>query len=423
MDLDGEYSVVELDSASFPTDDPEFDEAGAPIPEEFDRNLDRNIAANAGANVDVADTLALTTTTTTSLTTLTTTPVEIAVMIVWTPRAESAAGGRSAMDALALNAVANANLVYANSGVAARLKLVYKAPVSYTETPSNISTDLNNLRGTTDGKMDQVHTLRNQYGADIVTLLGDGYSGVGHVRPRRADDVAFGRLRLVCLQCRRSAVRAGQSLVRPRGRPQPGDAAQSPERRQHAVAALRLRLPGSVGLLPDRALVWIVQADPVPFESADHCTTRRVTGTSSQDNARALNTNASIVAAFRDRQVSTASSTCSFSLSTTTLTFSASSGSKSISVLAPSGCAWTASESSGWIALNKTSGSGNGTVTVSVATNNGGSRQHHDQGGGQERDGEAERELTAAKSDAAATSRVRLPSRVHEGEPQDLFVR
>ena len=51
-------------------------------------------------------------------------------MIVWTPNAEAAAGGRAAMESLALASVANANLVYANSGINAQLNLVYAAPVS-----------------------------------------------------------------------------------------------------------------------------------------------------------------------------------------------------------------------------------------------------------------------------------------------------
>ena len=49
-------------------------------------------------------------------------------MMVWTPLAEAAAGGRAAMESLALASVANANLVYANSGVNAQLSLVYAAP-------------------------------------------------------------------------------------------------------------------------------------------------------------------------------------------------------------------------------------------------------------------------------------------------------
>ena len=51
---------------------------------------------------------------------------------------------------------------------------------SYVETPSSISTDLTAIRSTGDGKLDEVHTLRSQHGADIVTLIGSGYASSGY---------------------------------------------------------------------------------------------------------------------------------------------------------------------------------------------------------------------------------------------------
>ena len=107
------------------------------------------------------------------------TPVQIDVMVVWTPLAETAAGGQAAMESLALASVENANLVYANSGVNAQLRLVYGAKVNYVENGANISADLTAIRSTSDGLMDQVHTLRSQYGADVVTLIGEGYRAAG----------------------------------------------------------------------------------------------------------------------------------------------------------------------------------------------------------------------------------------------------
>ena len=104
---------------------------------------------------------------------------QVDAMILWTPSAEAAAGGRAAMDSLALASVANANLVYANSGINAQVRLVYAGSVSFTESPLGINNDLAALRGTTDGKMDQVHSLRAQYGADLVTLIGEGYRTSG----------------------------------------------------------------------------------------------------------------------------------------------------------------------------------------------------------------------------------------------------
>ena len=55
------------------------------------------------------------------------------------------------MESLAQASVANANLVYANSGVNAQLRLVYGAVVSYVETGSNISGDLSAVRTAGDG--------------------------------------------------------------------------------------------------------------------------------------------------------------------------------------------------------------------------------------------------------------------------------
>jgi Viral BACON domain len=59
---------------------------------------------------------------------------------------------------------------------------------------------------------------------------------------------------------------------------------------------------------------------------------------------------------------------CSFSISPTRRSFPSSGGEASVSVIAPDGCAWTAVSNVGWITiLAGGSGSGNGTVTYSVA--------------------------------------------------------
>ena len=67
------------------------------------------------------------------------------------------------------NAVAVANQAYANSKVAITLNLVQLQEVSYTE--GGVQSSLDDLRGTSDGKMDSVHTLRNQTGVDVVSLI------------------------------------------------------------------------------------------------------------------------------------------------------------------------------------------------------------------------------------------------------------
>ena len=76
------------------------------------------------------------------------------------------------MEALIALGVDSANQAYRNSQIAMQLQLVHTAEVAYTES-GTIDTDLTRLRSTTDGFMDQVHPLRDQYKADLVALIVD----------------------------------------------------------------------------------------------------------------------------------------------------------------------------------------------------------------------------------------------------------
>lgn len=107
----------------------------------------------------------------------------IDVMVVYTAAARAGAGGTSAIHTLIDLAIAEANTCYQNSDISAQLNLVHRAEVSYTET-GNASTDLGRLRATSDGYLDVVHTLRTQYGADVVSLFTESmgsYAGLGYV--------------------------------------------------------------------------------------------------------------------------------------------------------------------------------------------------------------------------------------------------
>lgn len=107
----------------------------------------------------------------------------IDVMVLYTPAAQSAAGGSAAVTALINAAISNTNSSYANSGVAQRLRLAYAGPVSYTETggSTGISTDLHNLTNGS-GNLSGVAALRNTYHADLVSLFtntpGTVYCGI-----------------------------------------------------------------------------------------------------------------------------------------------------------------------------------------------------------------------------------------------------
>lgn len=94
----------------------------------------------------------------------------IDVLVVYTAQARADAGGRTAIESLIDQVVAESNVAYRNSAIVQRLRLAATAPIAYTES-GGIQTDLDRLTNTTDNFMDDVHTLRNAYAADLVLLL------------------------------------------------------------------------------------------------------------------------------------------------------------------------------------------------------------------------------------------------------------
>jgi len=106
----------------------------------------------------------------------------IDIIAAYTPAAKNGQGGTNAMNALINLAVSESNTGYANSDVLQRYRLV-NAPemVGYTEV-ADFVTNLNRFQSPSDGFMDEVHTLRNQYGADACCLIlnGSQYCGVAY---------------------------------------------------------------------------------------------------------------------------------------------------------------------------------------------------------------------------------------------------
>jgi hypothetical protein len=92
------------------------------------------------------------------------------LLVVYTPAARLGAGGNQAIQSSIQTAVMEANLVFQNSRVNARFRLVRSAEVDCEESGS-VSNDLARLRDPKDGFMDEVHTLRDQYAADLVCLV------------------------------------------------------------------------------------------------------------------------------------------------------------------------------------------------------------------------------------------------------------
>ncbi|HRN92671.1 MAG TPA: zinc-dependent metalloprotease [Ferruginibacter sp.] len=98
--------------------------------------------------------------------------VSIQLMVVYTTAAREAYGGTASMNAAIATAVANMNVANTNSSVRSGIQfnLVYTTEVAYVESGSS-SVDLSRLAGTVDGFMDSIHTLRNTYEADMVSMI------------------------------------------------------------------------------------------------------------------------------------------------------------------------------------------------------------------------------------------------------------
>ncbi len=104
----------------------------------------------------------------------------IDLMVVYTPKSVAQIGGENAMRGVIESLVAFANQAYAQSGVQHRLRLVHAEKVSYSE--QGIVEDLYALSDMSDSYLNEVHTLRDLYQADVVTMISSNQScGVGYL--------------------------------------------------------------------------------------------------------------------------------------------------------------------------------------------------------------------------------------------------
>lgn len=92
----------------------------------------------------------------------------VTVLVVYTAAAAAATANISSLIQLAVD---ETNVSYVNSGININMIRVHTAQVSYNESGRSFSQHVSALRGTTDGAMDNVHTLRNTYAADVVVLV------------------------------------------------------------------------------------------------------------------------------------------------------------------------------------------------------------------------------------------------------------
>lgn len=93
---------------------------------------------------------------------------DIKVLVLYT---SNAANSVSNIVNTALLAEELSNQSFANSGINCKIEIVYIGKTDYEE--SSASTDVTRFRNTDEGYMDDVHTLRTKYAADVCVLLTD----------------------------------------------------------------------------------------------------------------------------------------------------------------------------------------------------------------------------------------------------------
>ena len=94
----------------------------------------------------------------------------IDVLVAYTERARRAACRAGNIDARIRQFFNDTNRYYANSRIQPRIRLVHSYQTEYTQA-EKLQDDLNRFRIPDDGYMDDVHALRNRYGADLAALL------------------------------------------------------------------------------------------------------------------------------------------------------------------------------------------------------------------------------------------------------------
>ena len=118
------------------------------------------------------------------------TAATIDILVVYTPAAASWASANAGNINLVISqAMTKAQLALENSNTLMNMRLVHSGQVAYTESGNSI-TDLNRLTSANDGYMDQVHALRDQYGADLVALFAtvEDVGGVGWLLQQKSGD-------------------------------------------------------------------------------------------------------------------------------------------------------------------------------------------------------------------------------------------
>ena len=123
----------------------------------------------------------------------------IDVLVVYTAAAAGASSNIAAEIQLGID---ETNQSYVNSGIAQRVRLVHAAQVSYDETGRG-GTDLVRLKSSNDGYLDEVHSIRNNYAADLVSLWVENMDacGIGYLMTNVSTGFASSAFSVVQRDC------------------------------------------------------------------------------------------------------------------------------------------------------------------------------------------------------------------------------
>lgn len=94
------------------------------------------------------------------------------LLFVFTKETKTALGGLDQVIAKAKQCVNNSNNVFRSSKINTSLRLVQVAEIDY-RSSSILANELGYMRSKTDGRMDEIHAMRDKAGADVVCLLTD----------------------------------------------------------------------------------------------------------------------------------------------------------------------------------------------------------------------------------------------------------
>jgi len=297
------------------------------------------------------------------------------VLICYTPKAKNAAGGEQGILNRIQLSVTETNLAYANSNVKVHIHPVKIIEVNYNES-AGIDQALDDIRDNGDGKMDEVHSIRNQYGADLVALFIED----------RVSNSGIAGLAFIMQTVNTSFASHAFSVTEQYWAPGPLYA--FPHELGHNMGSAHDRAnasnPGAypysygyqnrVGTPFATIMAYDctdIDCPPIPYFSSPLISyAGRPTGLTTDDNARSLTNTGPTVANFRS-----SAGSCTYSASPMTNSLPATAGAGVITITAATGCAWTAQSSAAFVTItNGASGTGNGTVNYTVQANTGAER-------------------------------------------------